>query len=226
MQFCANGSLDARIRERGPLPVAEVLHHGVRLAGAIETAHRAGILHRDIKPANILLDDYGDPLLGDFGIARVAGGFATESRTITASPAFTAPEVLEGEPPTVASDVYGLGATLFSAMTGHAAFERRTGEQLVAQFVRITTEPIPDLRERGFPPDVCAAIEHAMARRRADRFPTAALFGDELRRIQRQRGIPIDAMVFPAAATTAEPEAAGAPAPRPRPPSADRTPTR
>ena len=81
------------------------------------------------------------------------------------SPAFTAPEVLKGQPPTPASDVYGLGATLFCAITGHAAFERRSGEQVVAQFLRITSHPIPELREQDIPADVCAAtIERAMAR--------------------------------------------------------------
>lgn len=104
---------------------------GVKIAGALETAHRLGILHRDIKPANILLSDYDEPALTDFGIARIQGGFETATGTVTGSPAFTAPEVLAGKSPSPASDVYGLGATLFCALTGHAAFERRSGEQLV-----------------------------------------------------------------------------------------------
>jgi serine/threonine protein kinase len=85
-------------------------------------------------------------------------GFRTSTGTVTGSPAFTAPEVLGGDTPTPASDVYGLGATLFSALTGHAALERRSGERVVAQFVRITTEPIPDLRESGIPADVSTVI--------------------------------------------------------------------
>ena len=74
----------------------ETLRIGVKLAGALEAAHRAGILHRDVKPGNILLTDYGEPQLTDFGIARIAGGFQTATGVITGSPAFTAPEVLEG----------------------------------------------------------------------------------------------------------------------------------
>ena len=128
----------------------------MKMAGAVETAHRLGILHRDVKPANILLTDYGEPALTDFGIAHIAGGFETATGTVTGSPAFTAPEVLGGDPPSPAADVYGLGATLFSALTGHAAFERRSGEQVVAQFLRITTQPVPDLREHGIPDDVSA----------------------------------------------------------------------
>ena len=75
------------------------MHIGVKLAGALETAHRRGILHRDVKPGNILLTEYGEPQLTDFGIARIAGGFETAAGAITGSPAFTAPEVLQGQPP-------------------------------------------------------------------------------------------------------------------------------
>src|SRR6185295_13493057 len=132
------GSLEALIRRHGPMDWSETLRIGVKLAGALEAAHRLGILHRDVKPGNILLTDYGEPALSDFGIARIAGGFETTAGVVTGSPAVTAPEVVTGEPPSAAADVYGLGATLFAAVTGHAAFERRSGEQVVAQFLRIT----------------------------------------------------------------------------------------
>ena len=135
--------------------------------------------------------------LTDFGIARMAGGFQTATGVITGSPAFTAPEVLEGNTPTPASDVYSLGATLFCALTGHAAFERRSGERVVAQFLRITSQPVPDLREHGFPADVAAVIERAMARDPADRPVSAAAFGDELREIQRTSGVAVDEMARP-----------------------------
>ena len=101
---------------------------GVKVAGALETAHRRGTLHRDVKPANILLTEYGEPQLTDFGIARIIGGFETADGAVMGSPAYTAPEVIAGEPPSSAADVYGLGATLFAAITGHAAFERRSGD--------------------------------------------------------------------------------------------------
>ncbi|MFE3001908.1 protein kinase [Nocardia sp. NPDC059246] len=191
MPYHPQGSLDARIRRYGPLSVEEVLHLGVKMAGALETAHRAEVLHRDVKPANILLTDYSEPALTDFGIAHLAGGFRTATGAVTGSPAFTAPEVLGGDPPSHASDVYGLGATLFCALTGHAAFERRSGEQVVAQFLRITTHPVPDLRERGIPDDVCAVIEAAMSRETRDR-PTAAEFGQQLQRIQQAHGYRVD----------------------------------
>ncbi|GAA4476555.1 hypothetical protein GCM10023094_16690 [Rhodococcus olei] len=184
MQYHPQGSLDRRIREHGPLPVAEALQLGSKIAGALDTAHRLGILHRDVTPANILFTDYGEPALADFGIAHIPGGFRTTTGTVTGSPAFTAPEILRGDPPTPASDVYGLAATLFCALTGHAAFERRRGERVVAQFLRITTQPVPDLRESGFPDDVGAVVGAAMSHDPARR-PSAAALGDDLRRIGR-----------------------------------------
>jgi len=197
MPYCAKDSLEALIRRHGPLDWSEAVSIGVRLAGALDAAHRVGTLHRDVKPANILLSDYGEPQLTDFGIARISGGFQTSTGVITGSPAFTAPEVLEGATPTVQSDVYSLGATLFSTITGHAAFERRSGEKVVAQFLRITSQPIPDLREQGLPGEVATAIERAMARDPSDRPASAAEFGEELRAVQRNHGEFVDDMVRP-----------------------------
>ena len=197
MPYHAKDSLEVLIRRHGPLDWWETLTIGVKLAGALEAAHRAGTLHRDVKPGNILLTDYGEPQLTDFGIARIAGGFATATGVITGSPAYTAPEVLEGTSPTPASDVYSLGATLFCALTGHAAFERRSGEQVIAQFLRVTSQPTPDLRTQGLPADVAAVIERAMSRDPADRPATAAAFGDELRAVQRSNGVTVDEMSRP-----------------------------
>ncbi|ANS32516.1 Serine/threonine-protein kinase PknK (plasmid) [Rhodococcus opacus] len=196
MQYHARGSLDAVLRRGRLLEWSAAVRIGVKLAGALETAHRAGILHRDIKPGNVLLTSYGEPQLSDFGIARIAGGFETVTGTITGS-AFTAPEFLSGDPPTIASEVYGLGATLFCLLTGHAAFERRSGEQIVAQFLRIAAESAPRLPSAGIPADVRAAVEVAMARDPGQRPATAAEFGHQLRAIERSHGLPADEMALP-----------------------------
>ncbi|KXF54371.1 hypothetical protein AXA44_07160 [Rhodococcus sp. SC4] len=196
MQFHPRDSLDRLIREYGPLTLDQGLRLGVKMAGALETAHRQGIVHRDVKPGNILITDYDEPQLSDFGIAHVAGGFETTTGMVTGSPAFTAPEVLRGKPPTAASDIYSLGATLFCALTGHAAFERRSGEKIVAQFVRITTAPTPRLDEYGISEDVSAVIERAMATAPADRYGSAAELGEQLRRVQSRHGfLPVDIVV-------------------------------
>ncbi len=100
MGFQPAGSLADRLRTRGPVPWAEVADIGVKMAGALESAHRAGVLHRDIKPENILVSSFGEPVLADFGIARLEGGaHLTASGMVTGTPAHTAPEALQGQPP-------------------------------------------------------------------------------------------------------------------------------
>src|SRR5215216_5941501 len=195
MQYHRQGSLEARIRRLGALPLEEVLRLGVKMAGALDAAHRVGILHRDVKPANILLTDYGEPALSDFGIAHITGGFKTGTGTFTGSPAFTAPEILSGDPPSRASDVYGLGATLFAALTGHAAFERRSGEQVVTQFIRIASESAPDLRVSGVPDDVAAIVDMTMTRDPHDR-PSVVELCTESQRAQDRHGFPVDEMAL------------------------------
>ncbi|MFQ6393445.1 protein kinase domain-containing protein [Nocardia sp. KC 131] len=195
MPYHPAGSLDARIRGQGPLSAESVLWIGVKIAGALESAHRLDILHRDVKPGNVLLTDYGEPMLTDFGIARIAGGFQTDAGTVTGSPAFTAPEVLDGRAPTAAADVYGLGATLFCALTGHAAFERRSGENVVTQFLRITTQPVPDLHEHGIAEDVSAVISAAMSRDPDER-PSAAALGEAIQHTQRRQGFNVEEMAI------------------------------
>ncbi|KXF49079.1 protein kinase [Rhodococcus sp. SC4] len=196
MPYYPQDSLDVWIRGQGPLGLEHALRLGVKIAGALETAHRLGILHRDVKPGNILITEYGDPALTDLGIAHIVGGFETAVGSLTGSPAFTAPEVLRGEPPSPSSDIYSLGATLFCAITGHAAFERHSGEQIVAQFLRIATHSVPDLREQGISDDVSAAIERSMSADPHDRHASAAEFGEELRRVQHRKGFPVDEMAI------------------------------
>ena len=134
MQYHPHGSLEAKIHDNGPVGWADALHIGVKVAGALETAHRRETLHRDVKPANILLTEYGEPQLTDFGIARIIGGFETADGAVMGSPAYTAPEVLLGQPPDVSSDVYSLASTLFCAGTGHAVFERRRASRWSPSF--------------------------------------------------------------------------------------------
>jgi serine/threonine protein kinase/N-acetylneuraminic acid mutarotase len=208
MPYHGADSLALRLRRGGPIPWPEALRIGVKLCGALETAHNAGTLHRDIKPGNVLLTDYGEPQLSDFGIARVAGGFETMTGFFSGTIVFTAPEVLSGHHPTVAADVYSLGATIYALIAGTAAHEHRSGEELAAQFVRITSASVPDLRPKGIPDDVCTAIENAMSLDPAKRPTSAADFGRELQAAQRHNGLPPDSMALPTA--TAE-FAAGTP---------------
>jgi serine/threonine protein kinase len=198
MAYLPGGSMAERLEARGSIPWDEASLVGVHLAGALETAHRGDIIHRDIKPANVLMSSYGDAQLTDFGIARIAGGHETQSGVITASMAHAPPEVLDGERPSVAADVYSLGSTIFELMYGAPAFQVDGDESMVPMLRRILTAAPPDLRQRGVPEEVCAVIEKAMAKDPAQRQPSALRFGRELQAARRAIGLDPGKLTIPA----------------------------
>ncbi len=191
MGYQPGGSLADRLRSRGPLPWQEVADIGVKMAGALASAHRAGVLHRDVKPENILVSQFGEPVLADFGIARLEGGAnLTATGLVTGTPAHSAPEALRGQPPTAASDVYSLASTLHQLLTGTPAFVRPTDESTAAVMNRVLNDPPPDLRAAGVPGALAEVVDQGMAKDRAARYATAADFGQALRGAQRALGVP------------------------------------
>lgn len=201
MAFVPDGTLQDRLVS-GPLPWGEVSVLGARLAGALETAHRVGVIHRDVKPANVLRADYG-PQLSDFGIARLQDGHETLSGVITASLSHAAPEILDGAPPTGRADVYSLGSTLFAALAGAPAFVRTGDEGLAVLIRRVLTDPVPELRGHGVPEPLANAVHTSMAKDPDARFESAEAFGDALRAVQTSLGMaPTDLNI---AGSTAEP---------------------
>ena len=190
MEYLPGGSLAERIEQQGSLPVEDVLRIGVELAGALETAHRAGVLHRDIKPGNVMMDSLGRAKLGDFGIARLDGAPETKSAVVTASVAHAPPEVIAGTKPDERSDVYSLGSTLFELISGAPAFSRPTDESMIPMFARIAGDPPPDLRQQGVPEVVAATLERSLAKQAEQRFTSAADFGRALNDAQRSLGHP------------------------------------
>lgn len=194
MEYCP-ASLTNRYRKER-MPVAEVLHIGVKMAGALETAHRAGLLHRDIKPSNILITTFGSPVLSDFGIAgSLAGG--RDDDVFAMSVPWGAPEVVEERGTgTVASEVWSLGATVYTLLAGRSPFERSVAgqngrEQLRARisratYTRIGRDDVPRLLE-----DV---LEGTMRRLPADRYGSALEVAEELRLVQREMGLTATAL--------------------------------
>lgn len=123
MEFVTGGSLKDRVETQGPLTEDEAVEMGAQLADALYQAHEKGICHRDVKPGNILLTDRGTPKLGDFGLAQDREGASdmTLPGTLMGTMFFAAPEQLtSGRNADQRSDVYGLGATLYAALTGEA----------------------------------------------------------------------------------------------------------
>ncbi|MFD4483398.1 serine/threonine-protein kinase [Streptomyces sp. NPDC058471] len=141
MELVTGGSLDDLLHRQGPLSPQHVAHIGRQVAAALSAAHLRGITHRDIKPANILLED-GRAVLTDFGIAALEGDATlTATGMIMGTPAFMAPEQVRGLPATAASDLWSLGATLYTAVEGHPPF---AGTAPSAVLVAVVTEdPAP-----------------------------------------------------------------------------------
>ncbi|MFS0853077.1 serine/threonine-protein kinase [Microbacterium sp. 179-I 3D4 NHS] len=182
MEYCPRPNLQLRARKE-PFSVAEALRVGVQVAGAVETAHRAGVLHRDIKPANILVTEYNRPALTDFGIASTTGATTEASgMSIPWSP----PESF-AEPPQsgVRTDVWALGATLFTLLAGRSPFERPGERNSSADLIeRIERAALPPLGRPDSPESLQRLLERAMAKNPDDRFPSAVAFARALQKVQ------------------------------------------
>ncbi len=189
MEFLEAGALAHRLDSRGPMPWPQVTEIGIKLAGALQSAHAARVLHRDVKPENVLMSRFGEPKLADFGIARIDGKSETRSGLLTASLAHAPPEVLSGKRPAVASDLYSLASTMFTMLAGEAPYVRSDEESLAPLLARIATEPVPDLRSKGIPEALCAVLERALAKEPPARQPSALEFGRQLQAVQVDIGM-------------------------------------
>ncbi len=189
MEYCP-GSLAQRYRvER--IPVEEVLAIGVRMSSALESAHRAGLIHRDVKPSNILITTFGTPVLADFGISaslqRRSGG-----EVLAMSIPWSSPEVVaEQTSGTVTSEVWSLGATVYSLLAGHSPFERRergqnTKDLLRRRIARATYVEIP---RTDVPASLQSVLATAMSRDPGRRYDSARAFGEALREVQAGLGL-------------------------------------
>ncbi len=180
MEYLSGGSLAERIDQQGVLPVPEVVETTIKIARALAVAHRAGILHRDVKPGNIMVSSYGEPALGDFGIARIEGGHQTTTGLVNASIVHAAPEVLEGHKPSPAADIYSLGSTMFELLIGRAPYYDPGDESVWPVMKRILSEPMPTPESIGMQPALGAVFRRATSRHPQDRYQDADQMADEL----------------------------------------------
>jgi len=183
MDLIEGESLHARLK-RGPLPWQEVRRIGLQLADALAHAHGLGVLHRDLKPHNVLLDRAGDAYLADFGLARLVGDDMqlTREGDAVGTPVYMAPEQAHGDRERIGAraDVYGLGATLFHALTGAPPF---WDERIHVLLKRVIEEPpaAPSSRVPGIPPAMDALVLRCMAKAQEQRYPSAEAVGEALR---------------------------------------------
>ena len=148
MQFIPSLTLAAVLEEGGPLQPDEAAQVGAEVASALAAAHAVGIVHRDVKPRNILIAEDGAALISDFGIAHALGDATLTTRgMIHGTPAYLAPEVARGGEANFASDVFSLGATLYSAVEGSPPFG--TDENSMALLHRVASGKFPPPRRTG-----------------------------------------------------------------------------
>jgi hypothetical protein len=174
MELVGGPSLATRL-VGGRLPVDEALAIADGVLAALGAAHAAGIVHRDVKPGNVLLGRDGTVKLADFGIARRLDERAdlTTVGTFMGTAKYTAPEQINGEPTTAATDLYAVGVVLYEMLAGVAPYD---GPTPMATAMAQQSAPVPDLgtARPDAPPVVVRAVARAMAKRPADRFGSAA----------------------------------------------------
>jgi predicted Ser/Thr protein kinase len=183
MRFIDGRDLATEVRDHGRLAPDRLARIVLQVAGALDAAHRSGVVHRDVKPANVLLTGAGDDeqaYLTDFGLTREA---ASESGlTLTGqwvgTVDYAAPEQILGEPTDARSDVYALGCLAFQALTGRPPYQGAPAARLFAHM----NDPPPSACEArpGLRPEVDAALVRALAKKPADRFQSAGDLGRAL----------------------------------------------
>lgn len=188
-----------------------VLSIGVKIAGALESAHRRNLVHGDLRPEDILVTDDGEPHIADLGVALVTG-WGPDRASDPARVAHAAPEQLQTHVPTPATDVYALGSVLYALLAGRPAFVQPGDTSATAVALRIASDPPPDLRPTGVPDAVIDVIDKALLKDPAARWESAEAMGHALQQAEVTLGLPITPMTVLGAdlnppRPTAEPEA-------------------
>ena len=183
MPYVEGESLRARIEREKQLPVDEAVRIATAVAGALDYAHRHGVIHRDLKPENILLQD-GQPLVADFGIAlaisNAGGARITQTGISLGTPQYMSPEQATGDRAIDGrTDVYSLGAVTYEMLTGEPPHIGSTAQAIIA---RVLTERPRSVRatRASVPEHVDAAVDKALEKLPADRWATARDFAEAL----------------------------------------------
>ena len=203
MEIAPGGTLHDVLRQRGPLPVAEAVDAVLSIIDGLEAAYDRGVLHRDIKPSNCFVSPDGTVQVGDFGLSvstlPSSDTFVTQTGRAMGTPAFASPEQLRGDEVDVRSDIYAVGATLFTLLTGRPPFEGDNAVQVVAQV--IDSPPASAARFRDdLPPGLNPIVARCLVKEPAARYDDYTALRDAL--------LPFSSTV-PEPATQAQRTAAG-----------------
>lgn len=172
----------------GQLPVRDVLAVGWTVSAALAAAHQVGVVHGGVTPHNVLLRRSGELALADFGLAL--------RRRFPRDPLhavdYAAPETLRDDALSEASDLYGLGAVLYTALTGSSPFPRHTGQQRAERILQVFRDPVPPIRVPGAPPALVDLIGRLLAKDPADRPQDPAAVAETLERLYQASAAPAE----------------------------------
>src|SRR6185503_3018216 len=179
MPFIDGETLRAKLDRETQLGIDDGIKIAIDVAGALDYAHRRGVVHRDIKPENILLHE-GRPVVADFGIAlavsAAAGGRRTESGLSLGTPHYMSPEQATAEKEiTARSDIYSLASVLYEMLAGEPPHSGGSAQQVIMKIVTEEAQPLTR-RRKSVPKNVEATVAQALEKLPADRFETAAKF--------------------------------------------------
>lgn len=164
----------------GALPVGCVAAVGARVADALECVHAHALVHRDVKPSNVMVSRAGEVKLMDLGIAKdPLASELTRTGAVVGTPAYVAPEMLEGEPATEHSDVWSVGVMLYELAAGRRPFQGETFAELFTSVRKKRARPVREVAPE-VPRRLARAIERCLEKRPGRRWPTAGALAREL----------------------------------------------
>jgi serine/threonine protein kinase len=189
LELCRE-SLSHQLRTTGPIDPVQVTSIGIKISGALETAHRNGFLHRDMKPQNILVTQFGEPALADFGVAALQASAQVTAGVFGFTTLHAAPEMLEGHHLSPATDIYGLASTMYQLLTGMAPFATFENEAPASVILRILRDPVRPLRAANIPFALADLLERALSKQPEGRPRTALDFAVALQAVEMAQGWP------------------------------------
>lgn len=170
MEYVGGGSLKKFCTETNLLPVRQAVLIIFKACRALDYAFQNGVIHRDIKSANILLSERDDIKISDFGTAQISQATHTQIDGFVGSPAYMAPEQINEEPPSVQTDIYSLGVTMYELLAGRLPFQAANSVAMINKILNETATPLKTIRP-DIPDELVAIVEKAMARDPAKRYP-------------------------------------------------------